>query len=93
MRLDTYETKCIHHSKCFIDSALEKKFSKNCYVTEKHKKKVRANPKMTVAMAKELETQSIKVLPGWQLHAICYQKVEKSDVHSTTGSDEETTQR
>jgi len=48
---------------------------------------------MTVAMAKELETQSIKVLPGWQLHAICYQKVEKSDVDSTTGSDEETTQR
>jgi len=31
---------------------------------------------MTVTMAKELEMQSIKVLPGWKLCAICYQKVQ-----------------
>ena len=40
-------------------------------------KKLKANHKITVAMAEELEMQSINVTPGWKLCATCYQKVKK----------------
>ena len=36
------------------------------WCTEKAQEKLNANHKVTVAMAEELEVQSIKILPGWK---------------------------
>ena len=93
----------MHHYKSFIGKTFEKKYSKYCNIFKKHAKKVKANHKITVAMAEELEMQSINVTPGWKLCATCYQKVKKSDVgglsesssqgssiSSSANSDEET---
>ena len=74
---DALETVCMHHYKSFMGNAFEKKYSKCCDIFKKHAKKVKANHKVTVAMAEELEMQSINVTPGWKLCATCYQKVKK----------------
>ena len=56
----------MHHYKWFNGKAFKEKISKHCDVLKKHKKKVNASHKVTVAVAKELEMLSIKVLPGWK---------------------------